>query len=70
MTRTQLHAVPDAPPDESADERLRTLFAREDALLAELARVREAQREARNDYASERGLLMRPSVEALRKVVG
>lgn len=61
-----LHIVPVEP----ADDRLRALFVREDDLLAELARVREAQRLARNDYASERGLLMRPSVESLRKVVG
>lgn len=55
---------------ESAEHRLRRYFAREDELLAELAEVRARQREARNIYASERGLLMRPSVEALRKVVG
>lgn len=54
---------------ESAEARLRRLFAAEDALLAELARVRDEQRLARNDYASERGLLMRPSVDALRKVL-
>lgn len=49
--------------------RLRALFAREDELRAELARVRDEQRLARNDYASERGLLIRPSVDALRKVL-
>jgi hypothetical protein len=54
----------------STEQRLRSLFARENELLAELAQVREEQRVARNDYASERGLLMRPSLEALRKVVG
>lgn len=51
------------------EHRLRALFAREDELRAELAKVRAAQVDARNDYASERGLLMRPSVETLRKVV-
>ena len=54
---------------ESAEARLRRLFAAEDALLVELARVRDEQRLARNDYASERGLLIRPSVDALRKVL-
>jgi hypothetical protein len=62
---TKLRAVTPSP-----EQQLRTLFTREDELLAELARVREEQRAARNDYASERGLLMRPSLEALRKVVG
>lgn len=59
-----LHAVPQCPAS-----RLRTLFAEEDRLRAELARVEAEQRQARNDYAAERGLLMRPSVASLRKVL-
>ena len=61
----RLHALP--PP---CEQELRRLFAEEDALLVELAEVRAAQREARNAYSSERGLLVRPGLAALRKVVG
>ena len=63
--RPSLHIV-----EQSAEQRLRVLFAREDALKAELAAVREEQRIARNDYADERRLLIRPGLEALRKVLG
>ena len=63
--RPALHIV-----EQSAAARLRRLFAEEDALLAQLARVRADQRNARNSYAEELGLLMRPSLAAVRKVVG
>lgn len=53
----------------SPEAMLRVLFDREDALLAELAAVRAEQRVARNDYAAERGLLMRPGLDQLRKVL-
>lgn len=53
-----------------AEHRLRQLFRREDELLAELADVRAEQRNARNEYASGHGLLMRPSVDALRRRLG
>jgi hypothetical protein len=56
--------------EQSPESRLRRLFAREDDLLAELAMVRAEQRFVRNQYASAHGLLMRPSVESLRKVLG
>jgi hypothetical protein len=56
--------------EQSPESRLRRLFTREDDLLAELAMVRAQQRDARNLYASAHGLLMRPSVESLRKVLG
>ena len=52
------------------EEMLRSLFAEEARLLAELERVREDQRSWRNAYAEAHGLLMRPSLDALRKVVG
>lgn len=64
MTALRLAAV--APSPES---RLRAAFAREDALLAELRQVRAEQVAARDDYASAHGLLMRPSVRALRGVL-
>jgi hypothetical protein len=63
--KTKLRVVPLSP-----EATLRRLFAREDELLAELATVRAEQREARNLYASERRLLMRPGLEQLRKVLG
>lgn len=66
--RTLRVVDPDIAP--SSEHRLRRLFAREDELLAELAKVRAEQREARNDYASERGLLMRPGLAQVRKVLG
>ena len=62
---TKLRAVPPTP-----EHRLRASFRREDELLSELAKVRAEQRLARNDYAAEHGLLLRPSVDALRKVLG
>lgn len=65
MTRTNLRTI--APSPESI---LRALFAREDELLAELARIRGEQVIARNDYAEAHGLLLRPGVETLRKVLG
>lgn len=51
------------------ERRLKALFGREDELLAELAKVRAEQTEARNRYAEERGLLLRPSIAAIRKVL-
>lgn len=54
----------------SPEQRLRADFAEEDALLNQLARVRERQRKNRNDYATAHGLLVRPSLEQLRKVLG
>ena len=53
----------------AVEHRLRDLFRREDELLAELADIRDEQRHARNEYAKGHGLLIRPSVEALRKVL-
>lgn len=53
----------------SPESRLRASFAEEDRLIDELARVRAEQREARNDYAGEHGLLIRPGLEQLRKVL-
>jgi hypothetical protein len=61
----RLAAVP-----QSAESRLRALFAEEDDLRAALARNAEAQKAARNDYAEAHGLLLRPSVASMRKVVG
>ena len=66
--QAKLKLVSDEGPD--ADMRLRALFAREDELLAELAKVRARQVEARNDYASERGLLIRPGLRTLKEVLG
>jgi predicted kinase len=62
--RPRLAAVP-----QCAAARLRALFAREDELRKELAQVEAEQREARNLYAAERGLLVRPSVASVRKVL-
>lgn len=60
-----MRALPESP-----EQRLRSLFAEEDALLSKLADVRAGQKVARNDYAAAHGLLLRPSVEGLRKVLG
>ena len=67
MTQPNLRII--EATERSADERLRSLFRREGALRAELSRVLAEQKQARNAYAEERGLLMRPSVDTLRKVV-
>lgn len=63
--RNPLHLVTAEP----AEARLRRLFATEDALLAELAEVRSEQRQARNLYAEERCLLIRPGLRVLREVM-
>jgi hypothetical protein len=54
----------------SVDSQLRDLFAREDALVAELAAVKREQRDLRPIYARERGLQMWPSLDVIRKVLG
>lgn len=53
----------------STESRLRKLFEREDELRAELALVEFEQRDARNQYAAEHGLLVRPGLRALRDVL-
>lgn len=60
-----LRAVP-----QSVESRLRALFSREDELLAELGQVRAEQRLERNAYATAHGLLLRPSLDQIRKVLG
>ena len=60
-----LRAVP-----QSTESAMRLLFQREDDLLAELATVRAEQVRVRNVYAEENGLMVRPSVQGLRKVLG
>lgn len=60
-----LAAVPQSP-----EQTLRQLFAEEDEALALVKRIRAKQALARNDYAAEHGLLMRPGLEQLRKVLG
>lgn len=54
---------------EPAGDRLRRLFEHEDALLAELAQVRAWQIDARDEYAAEEGLLIRPGLRALREIL-
>lgn len=54
---------------ESTESILRRLFDAEDAKRAELAEIMAQQRMARIDYADERGLLIRPSLEVIRKAV-
>jgi hypothetical protein len=49
---------------------LRELFAEEDELLKMIADCRARQRDARKRYAAANDLLMLPSVEQLRKVLG
>ena len=49
---------------------LRELFGDEDKLLAELKTVRARQKIARNNYAAAHGLLLRPGLTQLRKVLG
>lgn len=61
----RLAAVPPTP-----EQDLRRLFLAEDALRQQLAEVDAEQKAARNAYAAERGLLVRPSVASLRKVLG
>lgn len=61
----RLAAVPQSP-----EQDLRRLFAEEDALRRQLAVVEQEQKQARNQYAEAKGLLMRPSVASLRKVLG
>ena len=65
MTLTTLPARETSLPEEM----LRSLFAEEARLLAELERVREDQRSWRNAYAEAQGLLMRPGMDALRRTL-
>ena len=64
-TATKLKLV-----EPSTDQLLRQLFECEDDLLTQLHRVTQAQKQARACYARERGLLVLPSFETLRKVLG
>lgn len=54
----------------SSEQMLRDLFKCEDDLLSQLHRVTLAQKAARKRYADERGLLILPGFETLRKAVG
>jgi len=54
---------------QSSEARLRELFADEDRLLGELAKVRARQRLTRTQYSQDHGLLLHPSMETLRKVL-
>lgn len=54
----------------SSEQMLRDLFECEDDLLTQLHRVTLAQKAARKRYADERGLLILPGFETLRKAVG
>lgn len=67
MTRpaAKLHLV-----QPSSEQMLRDLFDCEDDLLDQLHRCRRTQKEVRQRYAKERGLLILPGLEALRKAVG
>lgn len=53
----------------STDQLLRQLFDCEDDLLTQLHRCRLTQKEVRLRYAKERGLLVLPGFEMLRKAV-
>lgn len=54
----------------SYEQMLRDAFDLEDDLIDQLARVRRTQKDVRVRYAGERGLLMLPSLEELREVLG
>lgn len=54
----------------SSEQLLRDAFDLEDDLIDQLARVNLTQKELRKRYADEHGLLIRPSLEKLRKTVG
>lgn len=57
------------PPPEP-EESLRELFEQEDALEVQLRLVRAKQALTRRRYADKHGLLMLPSLEHLRRIVG
>jgi len=67
MTPRTFPRLVDAPVE--PEHLLRQSFKREDELLAELAQIRAEQREHRNSYAAAHGLLIRPSVEQLRRIL-
>lgn len=54
----------------SSEQLLRDLFECEDDLLSQIHRCKQAQKAARKRYADERGLLILPGFETLRKAVG
>lgn len=54
----------------SSEQMLRDAFDLEDDLLSQLHRCRQTQKLIRQRYAKERGLLILPSLETLRKVLG
>lgn len=54
----------------STEQLLREAFALEDDLIDQLHRVSQTQKELRKRYAAEHGLLMRPSLETIRKALG
>lgn len=64
-TATKLKLV-----EPSSEKVLRDLFRQEDDLIDQLARCVSAQKEVRQRYAKERGLLILPGLETLRKVLG
>lgn len=56
--------------ERSTEQLLRDAFDLEDDLIDQLARVRRTQKDVRVRYAREHGLLLLPSLEKLRKVLG
>jgi hypothetical protein len=54
---------------ETPEDELRRLFDAEDAMIAELAEIRQAQNDARKRYADKHGLLVRPSMATIRKAL-
>ena len=69
-SRANLRVVKGTPPTDLPDPEvdLPSLFAREQALLHELADVRAAQGRARERYRLKHGLLMLPSFDTLRRL--
>ena len=57
-------------PVPEPEESLRELFERQTALEAELRQVRARQALVRRRYADKHGLLILPSLEHLRRIVG
>lgn len=54
----------------SSEQMLRDLFDCEDDLIDQLARIRRTQKDVRQRYAAERGLLILPGLETIRKALG
>lgn len=54
----------------SSEQMLRDAFDLEDDLIDQLHRVSLTQKELRKRYATERGLLILPSLETIRKAIG